>query len=321
VIEDLRTGKADLSKLVISKSLSKEPEKYNPMPIHAQLAIKLKERDPATAPRVGDRVPYLLVQPPPAKNVKISACGEDPKFALDHDVPIFVSEYIEMLRAPVERILEPLHKGLTNLIFDGTPLRSSKLVSLDHVFRKDKDAKPEAVLEPKEAKKLAKKKKIREGSDYGPSNNTLEWARSKSKLNIQDVEDHLKKVIADKRKEKSANMKRFVTTTSSASPLLKSCAKVLPQCLACRRTVKDNHTKRLPCKVCMDGCCDCEGTPALCSDCASEPGMLDKYLKNTQEEVKEASSKNDERWAICKECVGSIEDAEDCCFKECGTLI
>jgi DNA polymerase elongation subunit (family B) len=60
-VESVAGGTVDLADLVISKSLSKLPEDYKPTPPHAQVALNMRARNPHTAPKMGDRVPYAHV--------------------------------------------------------------------------------------------------------------------------------------------------------------------------------------------------------------------------------------------------------------------
>lgn len=62
VISDLLQNKIDLSQLVISKSMSKAGEDYAGKQAHVELAEKMKIRDAATAPGLGDRVAYVIVK-------------------------------------------------------------------------------------------------------------------------------------------------------------------------------------------------------------------------------------------------------------------
>ena len=59
-IADLLQNKIDISHLVITKALSKEADSkdYKAKSAHAELAKRMRQRDPGTAPNVGDRVPY-----------------------------------------------------------------------------------------------------------------------------------------------------------------------------------------------------------------------------------------------------------------------
>lgn len=53
-------NKVDLSQLVISKALSKT--EYAGKQAHAELAERMKKRDAGSAPTIGDRVNYVIVQ-------------------------------------------------------------------------------------------------------------------------------------------------------------------------------------------------------------------------------------------------------------------
>jgi hypothetical protein len=328
LIDDLRMGRADISKLVVSKSLSKNPENYAPRPIHAQLALKMRQRDPATAPRVGDRVPYLIVAPEVEKNAKVSECGEDPKFVLDHDVPLFVNKYLDMLRAPVERILEPVVPGVTRLLFEGDFKRPTMQPSIQAVFARGKgvtDVLSEYVDDPSEAKK--KKKKVRERSDHEPSNRTLEWARERSKTLIGDIQRHVEDFLRSRKRKPDAsttsNKRRQVEKISSASPMLRlGAVRIVPQCFRCQQPVPENRPRLEPCSKCAPGMCDCEehvGAPAFCDSCrAKHAADLLHHRAEARDEFLIAKKENDERWEICRKCVGSIEDSETCGYRECG---
>ena len=44
------------------QGLTQDAEEYDTKAAHVELAKKMKKRDPATAPAVGDRVPYVIVK-------------------------------------------------------------------------------------------------------------------------------------------------------------------------------------------------------------------------------------------------------------------
>lgn len=98
VISDLLMDRVDLSKLVISKGLSKTDAEYKKT--GAQLLhTKLKERIAARAkdtgeivPETGDRVPFIMRAK--AKHEKACDCSEDPLFAQKNRVPIDKDYYI-----------------------------------------------------------------------------------------------------------------------------------------------------------------------------------------------------------------------------------
>lgn len=57
IISDLLCNRVDISQLVITKELSKTD--YAAKQAHVELANKMKKRDPGTAPKLGDRVPFV----------------------------------------------------------------------------------------------------------------------------------------------------------------------------------------------------------------------------------------------------------------------
>lgn len=103
LVEELRQNKTDFRSLVISKSLGKE--EYAAKTPHMELAEKLKKRDPNNAPRMGDRVSYLVLAG--AKNAKVYEKVEDPLYALEHGLPIDADYYLEnQLKQPLLRVFE-----------------------------------------------------------------------------------------------------------------------------------------------------------------------------------------------------------------------
>ena len=58
-ISDLFCNRVDISQLVITKELSKT--NYENKQAHVELANKMKKRDAGSAPKLGDRVPYIIV--------------------------------------------------------------------------------------------------------------------------------------------------------------------------------------------------------------------------------------------------------------------
>jgi hypothetical protein len=321
LVDDLRTGRADLNKLIISKSLSKLPEQYPAPAAHVELAKRLKLRSPATAPRVGDRVPYILVARPPDKTAGLSTGGEDPAYVLEQGLSIDVHEYVEMLRKPMQRMLDPVLPGVVDFIFDRTPMRSTRAISItsavaggsgehhQHEFVQD--------LSDRRVKEQAKKKKVREQSDYAPSNETLKWVREKSRVQVPDVERTIAEMLQKKHHcatSAAFSVPKFVSTSVPPnSPFVRlNIVKVLPKCAACGSTT-------LECIVCgpSRSRCDCEKPvkAALCNAC--QVAEASKHRQRSIEVLAEATKRNEECWGVCRECVGSIEDAEGCAFKEC----
>ena len=95
--------------LVISKSLGKSADDadYANKQAHVELAARMRRRDPGTAPNVGDRVAYVIIQK--AKNTPAYDKSEDPVFVLENNLPIDTEYYLtNQLSNPLTRIFEPI---------------------------------------------------------------------------------------------------------------------------------------------------------------------------------------------------------------------
>jgi len=123
VIGDLLMNRMDMSLLVITKGLTQEVEDYDNRAAHVELARKMRVRDPATAPAVGDRIPYVIVKA--AKGVKAYEKSEDPIFALENNLPIDCQHYLEhYLAKPLMRLFEPILKNAERELLQGDHTRS-----------------------------------------------------------------------------------------------------------------------------------------------------------------------------------------------------
>lgn len=67
----------------------------------------MRKRDEGSAPRLGDRVPYVIIAG--SKSDPISKRAEDPIYALQNNLPIDKQYYLEhQLAKPLARIFEPM---------------------------------------------------------------------------------------------------------------------------------------------------------------------------------------------------------------------
>lgn len=97
----------DISLLIVSKSLSGDASSYKNKQPHVELAEKMRKRDPGSAPSVGDRVPYVIVQA--AKNTPVYQKSEDPLYVLENSIPIDTRYYLEQqLSKPLLRLFESI---------------------------------------------------------------------------------------------------------------------------------------------------------------------------------------------------------------------
>ncbi|KAI9178746.1 DNA-directed DNA polymerase delta [Blastocladiella emersonii ATCC 22665] len=104
-IADLLQNRIDLSQLVITKALSKT--EYAGKQAHVELADRMRKRDAGSAPNIGDRVAYVIIQG--AKGSAAWEKAEDPLFVLENNLPIDTKYYLDnQLANPLMRIFEPI---------------------------------------------------------------------------------------------------------------------------------------------------------------------------------------------------------------------
>ncbi|KAF6158904.1 hypothetical protein GIB67_012321 [Kingdonia uniflora] len=75
------------------EGLTKTGEGYAVKQAHNELAERMRKRDAATAPTIGDRVPYVIIKA--AKGAKAYEKSEDPIYVLENNMPIDVQYYLE----------------------------------------------------------------------------------------------------------------------------------------------------------------------------------------------------------------------------------
>lgn len=127
IISDLLCNRIDISQLVITKELAKSD--YAAKQAHVELANKMKKRDAGTAPKLGDRVPYVLCCA--AKNTPAYMKAEDPIYVLENSIPIDFNYYLEnQLSKPLLRIFEPiLGDKAESLLLKGEHTRTKAMVT------------------------------------------------------------------------------------------------------------------------------------------------------------------------------------------------
>uniref|UniRef100_A0A2P2KVL7 DNA polymerase n=1 Tax=Rhizophora mucronata TaxID=61149 RepID=A0A2P2KVL7_RHIMU len=122
-ISDLLKNRVDLSLLVITKGLTKTGDDYEVKAAHVELAERMRKRDAATAPNVGDRVPYVIIKA--AKGAKAYERSEDPIYVLENNIPIDPQYYLEnQISKPLLRIFEPILKNASKELLHGSHTRS-----------------------------------------------------------------------------------------------------------------------------------------------------------------------------------------------------
>jgi DNA polymerase delta subunit 1 len=119
---DLRQGKTDLSKLIISRQL--RASAYKGKQPHVELFHKLQKRDAGSAPRAGDRISYVFIQGLVGKDKRCDL-AEDPMYALKNQLPIDYAYYFSALETAVGKLVTPfLGTARTHDLFHGEHLQS-----------------------------------------------------------------------------------------------------------------------------------------------------------------------------------------------------
>ncbi|ENN82888.1 hypothetical protein YQE_00750, partial [Dendroctonus ponderosae] len=127
VISDLLQNNLDISQLVIIKELTKED--YAAKQAHVELAKKMKKRDPGNAPKLGDRIPYVITAA--TKSAKAFEKAEDPIYVLENNVPIDAKYYLEnQLSKPLVMIFQPiLGDNAESILLRGEHTRTRTVVT------------------------------------------------------------------------------------------------------------------------------------------------------------------------------------------------
>ncbi|CAG9858096.1 unnamed protein product [Phyllotreta striolata] len=127
VISDLLQNNVDISQLVITKELTKSD--YAAKQAHVELSKKITKRDPGNAPKLGDRIPYVIIAS--TKNAKAYEKAEDPIYVLENNIPIDSNYYLEnQLSKPLVRIFQPiLGDNAESILLRGEHTRSKTMVT------------------------------------------------------------------------------------------------------------------------------------------------------------------------------------------------
>lgn len=100
----LLSGSVPISELVVSKSM-KDNYKNRNQP-HLVVSEKIKQREPGSEPKSGDRVPYVFIETGNSKHKQFEK-AEDPGYAKEHNLKLDVEYYLHHgLASPVESLFE-----------------------------------------------------------------------------------------------------------------------------------------------------------------------------------------------------------------------
>jgi DNA polymerase delta subunit 1 len=101
VVSQLLARSVSVHKLLLSKKLSKL--EYKSKAPHAELVKRLIQRDALAAPKVGDRISYVVIEAD--RNASVADRAEDPLFAIENAQPLDVQWYISnQLQRPISEL-------------------------------------------------------------------------------------------------------------------------------------------------------------------------------------------------------------------------
>lgn len=133
VVNDLMEGKVSIQKLVVTKTMTKLPEKYAGMQPHVELVKKIAARTPRETPGIGDRIGYVIIK----GTGLLSKRAEDPVFIIEKGLQIDSRYYIEnQLMPPMERIFGALGISKSELLGNG------KQTDIMHILNSHKHEQP-----------------------------------------------------------------------------------------------------------------------------------------------------------------------------------
>lgn len=126
IIIKLNSNQIPLEKLTIVKGITKSIQSYDGMLPHIELARKMTSRSPSEAPKVGDRLGFVIVR----GSDLLSKRAEDPNYIKKHNLHIDADYYINnQLLPPIERILYAVGVERSELVGNG------RQVSIVDIFK------------------------------------------------------------------------------------------------------------------------------------------------------------------------------------------
>jgi len=158
----LYTEGIPLEKLVISQAFSRPLEKYKTKLPHTGLIERMRKRDAASAPQMGDRVPYVVLKS--HKDAKLYERTEDPRFAKEHNLPLDLKYYDEtQCQKPIIRFMAPIFASKLGVKYVAPQLDQDEIPEED---RDDWDAPGKSWLDQlKETEPDATKEQVKTYKD------------------------------------------------------------------------------------------------------------------------------------------------------------
>jgi len=141
----LKNNEIPIEQLVITKSISKPIRSYKGIQPHVEVVKKMRKRSPSSAPGVGDRIGFVIIQ----GLQLLSNRAEDPDYAKAHGLKIDSKYYIEnQLLPPLERVFESMGLDKSELLGIGRQMLLTSLFGKVGESRKGlKSKSPEKKLD------------------------------------------------------------------------------------------------------------------------------------------------------------------------------
>lgn len=235
----LASGRARFSELIMSRSLSNDPDKYakvdkNKRKItaqpHVQLARRMAKLEPDNAPRAGDRISYVMccTAESTSKDMRKQTKGDKvrtPLEAMQRSLPLDLAFYVDNSRNELTNIFYGIYgaERTESLLFHGEHMRTRTRVEL---------------------------------SLASPLSLFLQPLPSCDNCNM--------------RLPLAAAAKGGLAVLAAALPLCEVCAPRADEvCAAARGELEEAQTRRRECLATCQGCVGARGTPQEIEDCTS----------------------------------------------------
>lgn len=99
-IDRMRNGRVPIEELTFSKLLRSN---YKNPQEHAEVRKKMLERDAASAPQIGDRIPFVYIE---NASKRAYEKAEDPAYVKANGIPIDCAKYLARLKSSLNKIID-----------------------------------------------------------------------------------------------------------------------------------------------------------------------------------------------------------------------
>ena len=327
--KELLHGEVGIHKLILSQSL-KRIEDYKSNPAHVELAKKMIKRDPATAPRSGDRIYYVMTKK--SRKLKKSEIIENPNYVMEHHIPLDYNIYLDKMKKPVSNL------------FKYVLLRKDQIIDKTGMDKKERDKAQE------EERKIAEKiiftgphmnivkndttKRFRPYF-YLPYHNLLPTTEQLNNLIIESKNTcYVQKIEITNSTDKKivSDNKRFIKITFSSTKAMLTIKKAIRDGLI-KEIEKDhkiidstsglssgimNHFIRketcINCKVTIQANGNIKIHQSLCDGCKPYKKVI---MRRLQEKHDFCDNRIEEMKKRCKECQGNLPIKINCSNGDC----